>query len=94
MGEILESIRSIYSYAAVKGADYSYRDETDLFSEERMAIYVNGIWAASMIPEELDVQYALFPAEEGTSMSVNPHAWAIFLGIIGKRTEGKRASVF
>lgn len=80
MGEILESIRSIYSYAAVKGADYSYRDETDLFSEERMAIYVNGIWAASMIPEELDVQYALFPAEEGTSMSCESACLGYILG--------------
>lgn len=92
MGEILEGIRNIYSYSAVKGADYSYRDETDLFNEERMAIYVNGVWAASMIPEELNVQYALLPAQEGTAMSCESACLGYILGN-NKEEERKDASI-
>lgn len=80
MGEILKDIRGIYHYSAVKAEDYGYRDETDLFSEGKLAMYVNGVWGAYMIPEELNVEYALLPAGEGTSMSCESTCLGYILG--------------
>lgn len=92
MGEILKDIRTIYDYSALKAEDYGYRDETDLFNEEKLAMYVNGVWGASMIPEELDVEYALLPAGEGRSMSCESTCLGYILGN-HKEEDRREASV-
>lgn len=92
MGEILKNIRTIYGYSATKAEDYGYRDETDLFNEAKLAIYVNGVWGVSMISEELEAEYALFPTEEGISMSCESACLGFILGN-NKEENRKEASI-
>lgn len=92
MGEILRDIRTIYDYSALKAEDYGYRDETDLFNEEKLAIYINGVWGASMIQEELNVEYALLPAGEGRTMSCESTCLGYILGN-NKEEDRKEASI-
>lgn len=65
----VDSLKKLYNYSTSKEQGYSYRDETDLFNDEKLAIYINGVWGASMISPEIDVGYALLPTFSGESMS-------------------------
>lgn len=62
-------LKEIYSYSAPENEDYSYRDETSLFNEGKLAIYINGVWGAPMISESINTKYALLPTESGVSAS-------------------------
>lgn len=67
--EVMENLQRIYNYSGDENAQYSYLDETKLFNEGQLAIYVNGVWGAPMISDNIDAGYALIPTESGRSMS-------------------------
>lgn len=65
---MLEQMRQLYAYVEI--ADhYSYRDTLENFNKEKTAIYINGVWAATMIDQDLEVKYAAFPHEDGTGVT-------------------------
>lgn len=80
MLDTLNQLRDIYTYSGVKARAYSYRDEISMFNEGRLAMYVNGIWAASAIADDLNVKYALLPAGENTTMACESACLGYMLG--------------
>lgn len=80
--ETLVILRKIYEYSRVQ-ENYSYRDETDMFNEGKSAMYVNGIWGAPMIADEISASYSLIPAENGESISCESTCLGYILGSTG-----------
>lgn len=66
--EMLKKFSQIAQYATLAG-DYEYRDTLSAFNEEESAIYINGVWANSMIRSELQVAYAPFPSDDGEGIA-------------------------
>ena len=46
ISEVLKRLQEIYVYSTSENAEYSYLDETRLFNEGKLVIYVNGVWGA------------------------------------------------
>lgn len=65
----LEQLKGISGYADIINT-YSFRDALDSFNKGETAIYINGIWANSMINSKLDVAYAPFPSRSGDGISM------------------------
>lgn len=80
MSETLKKLRTIYTYSNAKAQAYSYRDEISMFNEGRLAMYLNGIWAASAIADDLHVKYALLPAGKETAISCESACLGYMLG--------------
>lgn len=84
--EALDMLRKIYRYSRADG-NYSYRDETDAFNDGKTAMYINGIWGAPMISDQIDAAYALLPGEKGEQISCE----SVCLGyILGKTGDEKK----
>ena len=75
--EVLKQLQGIYAYSASENAEYSYLDETRLFNEGKLAVYVNGVWGASMISENINARYALLPTFPRMRFPANQHALAM-----------------
>lgn len=86
--KMLEQLREISSYAALAG-NYNYRDTLASFNAGESAIYINGVWANSMIDENLQVSYAPFPSDDGKGIATRSACVGYILGNTGdeKRTE-------
>ena len=63
---VLDILKNVHEHSVGKSGNYTYRDETSLFNDGKLAIYVNGVWGAAMIEEQLDVAYALMPGGSKT----------------------------
>lgn len=90
--DTLKKMESIYHFSKFENTSYSYRDETRLFNEGRIAIYVNGVWGAPMISEKIHAKYALLPTNDGISMSCESVSLGYVLGKSGSK-EREDASV-
>ena len=90
--DTLKKMESIYHFSKFENTSYSYRDETRLFNEGRLAIYVNGVWGAPMISEKIHAKYALLPTNDGISMSCESASLGYVLGKSGSK-EREDASV-
>ena len=90
--DVLKKMESIYSFSTFENTAYSYRDETRLFNEGRLAICVNGVWGAPMISEKIHAKYALLPTNDGISMSCESSSLGYVLGKSGSK-EQEDASV-
>ena len=55
----INQLKQLYSLSVSKTPEYSYRDETNLFNEGKLAIYINGVWSAPMILDDINAKYAL-----------------------------------
>ena len=94
MWDALTFMEQLYQLTSTSGADlmeYNYRDETSLFNAGKLAIYVNGVWGASMIDPNIDAAYALFPYDEKT-ISCESSAVGYVLGQTGD-TAAQNASI-
>lgn len=80
--EALDMLRKIYWYSRADG-NYSYRDETDAFNDGKTAMYINGIWGAPMISDQIDAAYALIPSGEGEKISCESACLGYILGKTG-----------
>lgn len=80
LGEALEQMKELYRYSSPDEEDYSYRDETSLFNEGKVALYINGVWGAPMISDEIQAGYGLLPDMSGTSMSCESACMGYVLG--------------
>ncbi len=84
----IHRLESIAAYSDLVDA-YSFRDALLSFNECETAIYINGVWANSMINSDLNVKYAPFPSEEGVGISSISSCVGYILGNTGdqKRIE-------
>lgn len=71
---------------------YTYLDETGLFNEGRLAIYVNGVWGSPMISRDIHAKYALLPTDSGAGISCESACLGYVLGRSGDE-ERQEASV-
>ncbi len=78
----LEQIKKISAYSEVINT-YSFRDALDSFNKGETAIYINGVWANSMINPDLDVTYAAFPSKDGNGVSMISSCVGYILGNTG-----------
>ena len=62
MMDTLSLLEQIHAYSTGGSGDYNYRDETSLFNEGNLAIYVNGVWGAAMISDNINASYVLLPS--------------------------------
>lgn len=83
MRRLLDAMEKVYAYSGVSAEEYSYRDETQLFNEGKLAMYINGVWGASMIREEVDASYALLPSSGRESISCESAGLGYVLGNSG-----------
>lgn len=85
---VLDVLKNVHEHSVGKSGNYTYRDETSLFNDGKLAIYVNGVWGAAMIGEDLDVAYALMPGN-GKSICCESAGAGYILGSTGdqKRQE-------
>lgn len=90
--KVLSQLQNVYQFASSENEDYSYRDETSLFNEGKLAIYINGVWGAPMISEDIHAKYALLPTESGHSVSCESASLGYVLGDSGSE-EKQKASV-
>lgn len=72
--------KNIDEAANIDNRKYSYRDEAALFNDGKLAIYINGVWAASAIKEGIDAGYALLPAGREKNVSCQSTALGYLLG--------------
>ena len=86
--KMLEQLREISEYAVLAG-NYNYRDTLASFNAGESAIYINGVWANSMIDENLQVSYAPFPSDDGKGIATRSACVGYILGNTGdeKRME-------
>ena len=78
--DAIKELEKIYRFSTSESTGYTYLDETSLFNEGKVAIYVNGVWGAPMISENINAEYALLPSESGTSMSCESACLGYVLG--------------
>ncbi len=81
----LEQMRDIFAFSTAKDDNYSYRDETDLFNEQKAAMYINGVWGAPMISEDIRAAYALLPTDGSFSLSCESAGICYILGNTGSQ---------
>lgn len=62
---------------------FNYRDTLASFNAGETAMYVNGVWASSMIDEKLDIGYMPFPTEDGKGVSAVSTGVGYILGNTG-----------
>ncbi len=79
-GIMIKQLKEIYNFSTSESENYSYLDETSLFNEGKLAIYVNGVWGAPMIAGSINAKYALLPTESGDAMSCTSTCLGYVLG--------------
>lgn len=89
---MMKQLQHIYEYSSSDNENYSYRDETSLFNEGRLAICINGVWGAPMISDDINAKYALLPTTSGASVSCESVSLGYVLGNSGS-VEKQNASV-
>ena len=60
----IEKLEEFSEYVQVVNS-FNYRDTLVSFNQKETAMYINGVWASSMISPKLNVAYAAFPTENG-----------------------------
>lgn len=85
---MMECLKEIASYAKLAG-DYNYLDTLDSFNKGESAIYINGVWANSMIDSQIEASYATFPSDDGKGIATRSACVGYILGNTGdeKRME-------
>lgn len=89
---VIKHLKEVYNFSTSESENYSYLDETSLFNEGKLAIYVNGVWGAPMIAGNINAKYALLPTESGNSMSCTSTCLGYVLGN-SENEEKEEASV-
>lgn len=86
--EMIKKLQMIAAYAKLAG-NYNYLDTLESFNKGKSAIYINGVWANSMIDPDLKVSYASFPSDDGKGIATRSACVGYILGNTGdeKRME-------
>ena len=91
--DTLTILEEIHRFSVSEDGAYNYRDETELFNKEKIAICVNGVWGSSMISKRLQAEYALFPSE-AFSVSCESAGIGYVVGHTGNKERNRRACAF
>lgn len=85
---MMEQLKNISRYAELAG-NYNYLDTLDSFNKGKSAIYINGVWANTMIDADLQVSYAPFPSDDRNGIATRSACVGYILGNTGdeKRME-------
>ena len=89
--EMIRKLQKIAEYAKLAG-NYNYLDTFESFNQGKSAIYINGVWANSMIDPDLKVSYAAFPSDNGEGIATRSACVGYILGNTGD-TKRMEASV-
>ncbi len=65
----LKELRKLVPYGEVEDASYTWRDRFQSFNVGHSAICVGDAWTEQMLHENLKADYALFPSDQGGSVS-------------------------
>lgn len=82
LDQVLEEMRRLYAYDTSTEKGHSYRDVGKNFNEEKVAIYINGVWASKLIDENIHAKYACFPGQAGQSSA----CMSVGLGFVAGNT--------
>ena len=77
--DVLEQMELVTKYAKLE-EDYNYLDTLSCFNKGETAIYINGVWANTMIDSDLDVSYSYFPSDNGKGISTRSASIGYILG--------------
>lgn len=80
--KMMGQLKEITRYAKLAG-NYNYLDTLDSFNKGQSAIYINGVWANSMIDTDLQVAYAPFPSDDGRGIATRSACVGYILGNTG-----------
>lgn len=80
LSDVLDLWNTVHSYENVNYRNFSYRDEAALFNDNKLAIFINGVWGASMIDPKIKAGYALLPHDEIQSISYQSADLGYLLG--------------
>ena len=88
----IETLQQIRSFADME-EQFTYRDTLEMFNSGMSAMYVNGVWASTMIREDLQVSYMAFPSADGTGSACISSCVGYLLGNTEdeKKTEASAA---
>lgn len=81
---VMNRLSQISDHAKWAG-NYSYLDTLDSFNKGKSAMYINGVWANSMIDPNLKVSYAPFPSDDGKGIATRSACVGYILGNTGDR---------
>ena len=45
---VLDTLQNVHEHSVGKSGNYTYRDETSLFNDGKLAVYVNGVWVLQL----------------------------------------------
>lgn len=76
---VLEKLKKMSAYARLE-EEYHYLDTLSDFNKGESAVYINGVWANTMIDENLPVAYAAFPTEDGDGIVAKSACVGYILG--------------
>lgn len=80
---VLDLWSKVHSYVNINYRNFSYRDEVALFNDNKLAIFVNGVWGASMIDPKIKASYALLPHNKSQSISYQSADLGYLIGNTG-----------
>lgn len=89
---VLDKLKAVHEYSGRTPGDYGYRDVMRLFNEGKAAMYLNGVWAGSMINEDIPARYAPLPTVKGATASCISACLGYVVGDTGDE-EKTKASV-
>lgn len=81
---MLKKLQDLSQYATL-AEDYSYRDTLLTFNQGESAIYINGVWANSMIDSKLSIACAPFPSDDGKGIGTLSACVGYILGDTGNK---------
>ena len=80
--DVLDQMELITKYARLEEG-FNYLDTLSCFNKGETAIYINGVWANTMIDSDLDVAYSYFPSDNGKGISTRSACVGYILGNTG-----------
>ncbi len=76
---VLQRMTEITKFARLE-EDFNYLDALSCFNKGETAIYINGVWANTMIDSKLNVSYSCFPSDDGKGISTRSACVGYVLG--------------
>ena len=91
--EMIRRLQQIGSYADME-EQFTYRDTLEMFNSGMSAMYVNGVWASTMIREDLRVSYMAFPSGDREGCACISSCVGYILGNTGDEKKTEAAVAF
>ena len=83
LAAVIDQLSVLHEYSMQTQNEYGYRDILKQFNEGKSAMYLNGVWAGSMIEEGLPVRYAALPSADGSTVACTSSCLGYVVGNTG-----------